>query len=274
MPDEMQLRHAGIQVLKIGSANLLEMSHDVYQELAVELQLGAEELRKLAEAGAEHAAFHERWQDATELHLTLVQQLNEETSGRSYLGAIQGQINLGDEIEPEYTVQMEGRSFTAFPSKKANDTEIGMDMTREFDDNWMDLPCAWKPYEACKDFERIILPEVIGGHSWGTDMMMVKRGTKWPGFQTGIQGASGAGKRICSHVDWFEVDASGRRCVWRGEDPVRTPSKKLDPFWRSWGGRLLLEKIPQQQRIDMFKVFLQTTAITAWSKMQCKQRSE
>ena len=96
------------------------------------------------------------------------------------MGAIQGQINLGDEIEPEYTVpwswmdvemgetlsaavsvssglchtsfffqgwgismsqkrrlilvdvmgisaevQMEGRSFTAFPSKKANDTEIG-----------------------------------------------------------------------------------------------------------------------------------------------------
>lgn len=37
-------------------------------------------------------------------------------------------------------------------------------------------------------------------------------------------------------MDWFEVDASGRRCVWRGEDPVRTPSKKLDPFWRSWGG--------------------------------------
>ena len=149
-----------------------------------------------------------------------------------------------------------------------------------------------------------------------------------------------------SHVDWFEVDASGRRCVWRGEDPVRTPSKKLDPFWRSWGGgkkqgkhgghrgrnswvyrwemnmvgiefkprlrswsnlivrtrmilqnarilcyhcshsweeeiyglqfpgcrrsffafagRLLLEKIPQQQRIDMFKVFLQTTATWKW----------
>lgn len=32
----------------------------------------------------------------------------------------------------------------------------------------------------------------------------------------------------------------------------------------AFAGRLLLEKIPQQQRIDMFKVFLQTTATWKW----------
>ncbi|CAL1137161.1 unnamed protein product [Cladocopium goreaui] len=270
--EESDVRQAGARVLAVGAAKLVEMDRGemaAYQELDEQLQLGVEKLRELlspsAEADAPRAAFQEEWKGDSELQLTFVSQL-----GESLVGGIQGQISLreavADVADASYTVEKEGRTFAVLPWKKKDDKEIGMDMVKAFDDSWIDIPCGWKPYQVCKDFERVILPEVIGGHAWGTDMLLVRRGSKWPGWKTGIQGTSSAGKRLCSHVDWFEIDVSGRRCVFRGEDTQRTPSKKLDPFWRSWGGRVLLEKISQHEQIEVFKAFLRTTACATWSR--------
>lgn len=268
--EESDVRQAGARVLAVGAAKLVENRGEMaYQDLDEQLQLGVEKLRELlspaAEADAPRAAFQEEWKGDSELQLTFVSQLG---SARGFLGGIQGQIALGEAVtaDASYTVEKEGRTFAVLPWKKKDDKEIGMDMVKAFDDSWIDIPYGWKPYQVCKDFERVILPEVIGAHAWGTDMLLVRRGSKWPGWKTGIQGTSGAGKRLCSHVDWFEIDVSGRKCVFRGEDTQRTPSKKLDPFWRSWGGRVLLEKISQQEQIEVFKAFLRTTACATWSR--------
>ncbi|CAJ1359039.1 unnamed protein product [Effrenium voratum] len=116
-----------------------------------------------------------------------------------------------------------------------------------------------------EDFQHFVLPEVIGAHAWGTDMLMVRRGKKWPAWKTGILGPSAAGQRMCSHVEWFELDRSERKCVFRAEDTERTPSKKLDPIWRSWSGRMLLERISDAEQLDVFKAFLRSAACEAWS---------
>ncbi|CAE7188359.1 unnamed protein product [Symbiodinium pilosum] len=177
---------------------------------------------------------------------------------------VSGELLLDAVQDPPqgYTVNENGRCFTVLPWKAPSDSDMGTDMVKDYDDNWLDIPAGWKPYEACQDFDEVVLPKVIAGNSWGTDMIIVRRGNKWPGWKTGVQGLSaGAGKRLSSHVEWFETDGSGRRCVFRAEDPQRTPSKKLDPMWRSWSGRVLLERVPDSSRIDAFKTFLQLHAL-------------
>ncbi|CAE7023629.1 unnamed protein product [Symbiodinium microadriaticum] len=150
---------------------------------------------------------------------------------------------------------------------------MGMDMVKDFDDNWLDIPAGWKPYEVCQDFEQVVLPQVIAANSWGTDMVIVRRGNKWPGWKTGVRGsAAGAGKRLSSHVEWFETDHAGRRCVFRAEDPQRTPSKKLDPLWRSWSGRLLLERVPDSAKIDAFKALLHLHALDSCTADESKSK--
>ncbi|CAE7566684.1 unnamed protein product, partial [Symbiodinium sp. CCMP2456] len=163
---------------------------------------------------------------------------------------------------PGHSVCLNGRRFAVLPWKAAGDSDMGMDMVKDFDDNWLDIPAGWKPYEVCQDFEQVVLPQVIAANSWGTDMVIVRRGNKWPGWKTGVRGsAAGAGKRLSSHVEWFETDHAGRRCVFRAEDPQRTPSKKLDPLWRSWSGRLLLERVPDSTKIGAFKALLHLHAL-------------
>ncbi|CAE7616294.1 unnamed protein product [Symbiodinium natans] len=163
---------------------------------------------------------------------------------------------------PGHCVYEDGRCFAVLPCRAADDSDMGTDMVKDFDDNWLDIPAGWKPYEACQDFDQVVLPKVIAGHAWGTDMVLVRRGNKWPGWKTGIRGAAaGAGKRLSSHIEWFETDSSGRKCVFRAEDPQRTPSKKLDPLWRSWSGRVLLERVPDSTRIEAFKALLHLQAL-------------
>eukprot|EP00435_Cladocopium_sp_Y103_P002817 s4139_g1.t1 len=281
--EEADVRQAGARVLAVGAAKLLEMDRGEMaaarapepKELGQQLQLGVEELKELlspsAEADAPRAAFQEEWKGESELRLTFVSQLGSESGG--FVGGIQGQICLGEAVtaDASYTVEKEGRTFAALPWKKKDDKEISMDMVKAFDDSWIDIPCGWIFCRtALWDFERIILPEVIGGHAWGTDMLLVRRGSKWPGWKTGIQGSSGAGRRLCSHVDWFEIDVSGRRCVFRGEDKVsrrhqkRTSDHDLLAVEQSLivfaVGRVLLEKISQHEQIEVFKAFLRTTA--------------
>jgi len=182
-------------------------------------------------------------------------------------GSISGELILDGNVEKpptDHLVSVEGRSFSVLPWRACDDTNVGNDMVKDFDDNWVDIPNGWRPYEICKDFDRLVLPKVIAGNCWGTDMVIVRRGQKWPAWKTGIQGPASAGRRLSSHVEWFEMDHARNRCVFRAEDTQRAPSKKLDPLWRSWNGRVLLERIPHEEQQHAFKAFLYRSACETW----------
>ncbi|CAK9057261.1 Hypothetical protein SCF082_LOCUS30756 [Durusdinium trenchii] len=187
--------------------------------------------------------------------------------GSSVLGTLHGDLRVTNSPArsvPSVTVAR--RDYAVLPFAKPSDETIGMDMVKAFDDHWIEIPPGWKAYEVGEEFEELVLPKVIAAHSWGTDMVMVRRGKKWPGWRTGIQGGEGAGRRLCSHVDWFETDPAGRRCVFRGEDTQRAPSKKLDPLWQSFGGRVLLERISEEEQLQIFKALLLSEASALWGR--------
>eukprot|EP00439_Symbiodinium_sp_Y106_P043568 s7208_g5.t1 len=129
--------------------------------------------------------------------------------------AISGELLLDGascDPPPGHSVYQNGRCFAVLPWKAPGDSEMGMDMVKDFDDNWLDIPAGWKPYEVCQDFEQGVLPKVIAANSWGTDMVIVCRGNKWPGWKTGVRGsAAGAGKRLSPAVRDY---ASGSWVPW------------------------------------------------------------
>ena len=53
-------------------------------------------------------------------------------------------------LEPLCEVRQRDRSFTVLPHAARDDREMGLDMLKAFDDNWLDIPDGWKVYEVCK----------------------------------------------------------------------------------------------------------------------------
>lgn len=165
----------------------------------------------------------------------------------------------------DHCVNEGGKTYSVLPWKLPLDFEMGHDMSKFQDDNWVDIPPGWQPHVAGDDFKGFVLPKVIAAHAWGTDMVIVRRDKEWTAWKTGIQGpGSAAGTRLSTHIEWIDLDTAGKRVVFRGEDTERMPSKKLEPVFRSWCGRLLIERVPFTQLLADWRSFIQVKAQAEW----------
>jgi len=168
---------------------------------------------------------------------------------------------------PENCVEVHGRRFAVLPSRPPADYMVGYDMVVDQDDNWLDIPPGWRPYDAGEDFRVLVLPQVVAAHGWGTDLMLILKDGKWTGWKTGLNGKTRAGQRASSHIEWFETDVTGRRCVFRGEDPTRYHKKGKIVFYQ-WAGRMLMEQVPRSELLSNWRSYLCLQAEAAWASME------
>lgn len=168
---------------------------------------------------------------------------------------------------PENCVEVHGRRFAVLPSRPPSDYMVGYDMVVDQDDNWLDIPPGWRPYDAGEDFRVLVLPQVVAAHGWGTDLMLILKDGKWTGWKTGLNGRARAGQRASSHIEWFETDTTGRKCVFRGEDPTRYHRKGSIVFYQ-WAGRMLMEQVPRSELLKDWKSYVRLQAKVAWDTME------
>jgi len=245
-------------------------------DLAAKLGLDAEQTSKLLQAveagcGEERVFVDERQDSVLSSRYISYRLWHEKVSDKVFVvfGTYHARLEVDGTVkegEPprDHCVECEGRLFSVLPWKQPEDSQEGVDMVKERDDNWIDIPAGWRPYEVCKDFTRVVRPKVIAPYAWGTDVVLVRKGDHWPAWRTALRDHNTPGTRYCSHVDWFEVSKDGKKCVFRGEEVSFTPSKKLEPVFRPWNGRVLIERVPMIRLMEDWRAYMQLRAQADW----------
>eukprot|EP00746_Dinoflagellata_sp_MGD_P012836 gnl/MRDRNA2_/MRDRNA2_127499_c0_seq1.p1 gnl/MRDRNA2_/MRDRNA2_127499_c0~~gnl/MRDRNA2_/MRDRNA2_127499_c0_seq1.p1 ORF type:complete len:418 (+),score=81.60 gnl/MRDRNA2_/MRDRNA2_127499_c0_seq1:29-1282(+) len=246
-------------------------------EIADELGLNAKEQADMARApqdqnGIQVSIFRDsRHDQVLSTHLATYRvACNDNTKAISCVYAsLNAELDLeapDDEGPPcEHQVECNGHTFAVLPSKAPGDSKLSTEMVDQ-DDVWMDIPVGWRSVDSgASNFQAKVLPDVIAKNFWATDWLLARSEhdkQRWSAWNTRMCGKR-KGKRAASHVDWFEVRSSERRCVFRAEISDKDCFEEL-PFVRyTWPARLLIERVPGSQLIQDWRAYLQMRASTA-----------
>lgn len=145
-------------------------------------------------------------------------------------------------------VECNGRMYAVFPSKAKDHSLEDLSMM----DRWMDIPVGWSfvdlsGHDVASEMQaKHIIADVIAKHSWGTDWVIARQQGKWAAWYSKRSGYK-SGTRCASHVDWFQLDASARRCCFRG-----------------WPARLLIQRVPTAELLSAWASYVELAARFRW----------